>query len=179
MAENSALITQILSFATVVADIALVGVFAGMLFGKYPQDYLPTSLVRPVLLWGILIALFSVVASLYYSEIVGFEPCTLCWWQRIFIYPQLVLFLVAWWRSSYAVWRYTLPLSILGLFFAVGHWVLQTFNVSLLPCAASGPDCSKIYFQEFGYVTFPVMAITTLLMLLAVSLVSRSLERRS
>jgi len=178
MTENAALITQILAFATVVADVALLGVFVGMLFGKYPQDYLPASLVRPVLLWGTLIALFSVVASLYYSEIVGFEPCTLCWWQRIFIYPQVILFFVAWRRVSYGVWRYTLPLSIFGLFFAGAHWLLQTFNFSILPCAANGPDCSKIYFQEFGYVTFPVMAITTLLMLLAVSLVSRREECR-
>ncbi|MCE9643691.1 disulfide bond formation protein B [Candidatus Parcubacteria bacterium] len=178
MAENAALITTILSFATVVADIALVAVFAGMLFGKYPQDYLPASLVRPMLLWGALIALFSFVLSLYYSEIVGFEPCTLCWWQRIFIYPQVVLFFIAWLRRDNGIWRYTLPLSVFGLFFAGAHWLLQTFNLSLLPCAANGPDCSKIYFQEFGYVTFPVMAISALLMLLAVSLVSRSFESR-
>ncbi|HYF10308.1 MAG TPA: disulfide bond formation protein B [Candidatus Paceibacterota bacterium] len=178
MTENAALITTLLSLATLVADVLLIAVLGGMLLGKYPQDYLPAPLVRPVLLSGALIASAAIALSLWYSEIVGFEPCTLCWWQRIFIYPQAVLFFIAWRRADYGVWRYTLPLSVFGLFFAGAHWLLQTFDVSLLPCAADGPDCSKIYFQEFGYVTFPVMAITTLLMLLAVSLVARREERR-
>lgn len=180
MAENSALITTLLSFATVVADLGLVAFFVAMLAGKYPQDYLPVSLIRPLLLWGALTAFASVVLSLYYSEIVGFEACFLCWWQRVFIYPQAIIFFVAWLRSEYSIWRYTLPLSIFGLFFGFAHWVLQTFHFSIIPCSAVGlSPCEKVFFIEFGYVTFPVMAITTLLILLAISLVSRSLERRA
>ena len=178
MTENVALITTLLSLATLIADVALVLVAILYLLGKGPQGYLPATLIRPILLWGSLVALASVVLSLYYSEVVGFEACALCWWQRIFIYPQAILFFIAWRRSEYSIWRYTLPLSIFGLFFGFAHWILQTFHFSIIPCTAAGVSpCEKVFFLEFGYVTFPVMAITTLLILCVISLVSRSLER--
>lgn len=177
MTPEVANITYILSFLTLVADVAMVGVVLLWFLGYPPGAYLPAALTKRVLLWGALLSLGAIVLSLYYSEIVGFEPCALCWWQRVFIYPQALIFAIAFWRADYGVWRYTLPLSVFGMFFALAQWLLQTFQVSLFPCAAFGlSPCARIYFTEFGYVTFPVMAITTLALLVLSSLLARSLE---
>src|SRR5437763_1991863 len=54
--------------------------------------------------WGIPVAFFLVLAgsalTLFYSEVLGIAPCSLCWLQRVFLYPQVVLFAIAWWKKD-------------------------------------------------------------------------------
>ena len=72
-----------------------------------------------------LIAMAALFGSLFFSEVMGLKPCVLCWWQRIFIYPLAVLFLVGLFpqgqKTDLSVVRYTLPLAVIGLGFAIYH----------------------------------------------------------
>jgi disulfide bond formation protein DsbB len=107
--------------------------------------------------------------SLFYSEILGFEPCTLCWVQRIFLYPQVIMLGIALWKSDHRVSDYSLGLSIPGALVAFYHYYGQMFNTSALPCktAEAISPCAQRFVLEFGYVTIPMMALTTFIVLIA------------
>ena len=114
--------------------------------------------------WGMWIALILSFAgsalTLYYSEILGIPPCFLCWWQRIFLYPQVVLFALALWKRDRAIADYSIALSVLGVGFAIYNHALQMLPSGTLPCPAQGVSCAQIFFLEFGYITYPMMSAT-------------------
>ena len=71
------------------------------------------------------VALVATLGSLYYSEVRLFLPCELCWYQRIFMYPQAVILGLALWRQDFGVWPYSLALSLLGGSVSVLHLTQQ------------------------------------------------------
>jgi disulfide bond formation protein DsbB len=111
--------------------------------------------------FAFLLALGAMVLSLVYSEIFGFIPCGLCWMQRVFLYPQVVLLGMAWWKQDSKIADYIIALSILGALYALDQHFLQMGISSGLPCPASGNgDCAKRILFEFNYITFPLMSFT-------------------
>jgi disulfide bond formation protein DsbB len=120
-----------------------------------------------------LISLFSTLFSLVYSEIIHFVPCYLCWFQRIFMFPLIFLFGVAFWDEDKRVARYALPLVCAGFLVSVYQNFFYYFGESSsLPCDASGVSCYKQLVYEFGgYISIPMLALTgffALLVILAV-----------
>ncbi|HEY5155790.1 MAG TPA: disulfide bond formation protein B, partial [Acidimicrobiales bacterium] len=84
--------------------------------------------LRPLALWlAWVVALVTTLGSLYFSDIAGFTPCKLCWYQRIAMYPLAVLLLVAAIRRDRAVWVYVVPQATIGALIAVYHTQLQAF----------------------------------------------------
>jgi len=130
--------------------------------------------------WGLaklfVLASIGAVMTLVYSDILGFEPCPLCWWQRIFLYPQVILFGMALWKEKYreTVVDASIVLSVFGLGFALYHHLLQMMPAGTLPCPATGPSCAQITFIEFGYVTFPMMAVALFGLIIVMGLILRS-----
>ena len=121
-----------------------------------------------------LIALFSMMFSLVYSEIIHFLPCYLCWLQRVFMYPLVFLFGVAFWDKDRRVIRYALPLAGAGFLTSVYQNFFYYFGESSsLPCDASGVSCYQQLVYEFGgYISIPMLALTgffALLVLLSVA----------
>ena len=116
--------------------------------------------------WGMLLALvLSGLASgltVYYSGVLGILPCPLCWWQRAFLYPQVVLFILALWKRDVRIADYSIALSIVGMAVALYQHALQTMPSGVLPCPAvsEGVSCAQRIIFEFGYITFPLMATT-------------------
>jgi disulfide bond formation protein DsbB len=107
-----------------------------------------------------LVAIAATVGSLYFSEIRLFVPCTLCWWQRIFMYPLVVVLGVATFRQDGQVWRTTLPLSVIGLATATYHYLLQKVPAIAPPAScALGVPCNVQYINWFGFVTIPFLAL--------------------
>ncbi len=97
--------------------------------------------------------------TLLYSDYFGFIPCGLCWFERILLYPQVVVLGIAWWKGDENSWRYVIVLSLIGLFVALYHHYIQIGGADFIPCPASGEgDCGKRILYEFGYVTYPLMA---------------------
>jgi len=121
-----------------------------------------------------LIALFSSIFPLIYSEIINFLPCVLCWWQRVFMFPLVFMFGIALWDKDRGVIRYALPLLCAGFLISVYQNFFYYFGGnSNLPCDASGISCYQRLVSEFGgYISIPMMALTAffaLLTLLAVA----------
>lgn len=115
-----------------------------------------------------LISLFSSIFPLVYSEIIHFLPCVLCWWQRVFMFPLVLMFGVALWDKDRKVIRYALPLLCAGFFISVYQNFFYYFgNNSNLPCDASGVSCYQHIVSEFGgYISIPMMALTAFFSLL-------------
>lgn len=127
---------------------------------------------------GFLVALAAMAGSLSYSNIVGYTPCLLCWWQRIFIYPQVVLLGIALYKKDYGILRYVLALSVVALLIGAYHVNLQNGGFSVTPCAAVGPSCEKIYGKDFGYITIPFMALSASAYLIGLAVARRFFDKR-
>ena len=103
-------------------------------------------------------ALMAMLGSLYLSEIVGFVPCELCWFQRIAMYPLVIVLGVGGLRRDLDVWRTALPLSAIGTAISAYHVVVQRApNLEVAECSGAVP-CSAIYVTVWGFVSIPVMA---------------------
>lgn len=124
---------------------------------------------------GLLISLSAIAGSLYYSNVVGFPPCDLCWWQRVFIYPALPLFAVALWKKDFGVFKYITALAAIASLISIYHLFVQMGGNSILPCSASA-SCDRLYVYEFGYVTIPAMALTVSAAFLILAWVRRKYE---
>lgn len=112
------------------------------------------------LAWAL--AVLATAGSLTYSGIIGFEPCRLCWWQRIFMYPQVILLWSAW-RGKLANLRwYSLLMVVIGAAIAKYHYIMQLGWVDAGSCDALGYSsaCSQRFVLNFGYITIPMMAAT-------------------
>jgi disulfide bond formation protein DsbB len=120
------------------------------------------------------VATVAMLGSLYYSEIAGFTPCELCWYQRIAMYPLSPVLGIAAWRRDVQIRLYTLPLAGVGAMVAAYHALLQRFpSLSGDACDPSNP-CTGIWVQEFGFVTIPVMALSGFLAIIVLLSLIRS-----
>lgn len=107
-----------------------------------------------------LMATAAMLGSLFFSEVMGFQPCVLCWYQRIFMYPLVVVLLVGMFPMDKAVVRYALPLAIIGWAFALYHYLLYSGYIpeGLQPCG-QGASCAEINLELFGFITIPMLSI--------------------
>lgn len=107
-----------------------------------------------------IIATVATLGSLFFSEIMGLKPCVLCWYQRIFMYPLVVVLLVGMFPFDKNVVRYALPIAAIGWLFAVYHYLLYSGYIpeGLQPC---GQDlsCADINLELFGFITIPMLSI--------------------
>ncbi|MDZ7732877.1 MAG: disulfide oxidoreductase [Acidimicrobiia bacterium] len=124
------------------------------------------------------IALTATVGSLYYSEIAHFVPCRLCWYQRIGMYPLVVVLGVALVVGDRGVWRYALPVAALGGAVSLYHYQLQLFPGQ--GSGACGPEasCTLRYIEQFGFVTIPFLALCGFLSICAPPLLGSSRQTR-
>jgi disulfide bond formation protein DsbB len=127
----------------------------------------PLALLRRAL-WGYELWLaFAVTAiatggSLFFSDIAGFVPCELCWYQRICMYPLALLTLLMALAADNRAARYLLPLPVVGAGVSVYHLLIENGVVSQSQgCLISAPGgCATKWINEFGYMTIPTLALT-------------------
>jgi len=133
------------------------------------------------LILSFLISLFSSIFPLVYSEIIGFPPCVLCWWQRVFMFPLAFMFGIALWDKDRRVIRYALPLVCVGLLVSIYQNFFYYFGQNLnLPCDVSGISCYQRLVSEFGgYISIPMLALTGFFALLVLLLVAHFYNREN
>lgn len=119
-----------------------------------------------------IIALLSTLISLFFSEVLKYPPCLLCWWQRIFMYPMVFISAVNITRKHTELPYYILPLSIIG--FLIGLYqnllIWHILPETIAPCSI-GVSCVNQPITLFGFITIPLgsmfsFAIITISMLL-------------
>ena len=106
------------------------------------------------------------LGSLYFSEIVNYKPCIMCWYQRTMMYPLAIILIIAALTKDKRVWRYATPLAAIGITVSTYHWFLERFpNLDAGVCDVEVP-CEFVWFENFGFVTLPFMAFTGFLAVL-------------
>ena len=107
-----------------------------------------------------LMALISSAGSLFFSEIMNYPPCSLCWYQRICMFPLVLIILRGLFPLDLSVIRYSLPLSFTGTLIAVYHNLLyyKIIPESLAPCR-QGVSCLTTYFEFLGFITIPFLSL--------------------
>jgi disulfide bond formation protein DsbB len=125
------------------------------------------QLVRPNALAAcFIVALLATAGSLYFSEVAGFQPCTLCWYQRIAMYPLVVVFGIAAAYRDRGIDRYAGAIAGIGALIAAYHVALEVFpGLDTGACSVTVP-CTLVWFREFGYISMPVLALTAFLLIL-------------
>ena len=124
--------------------------------------------------WGI--ALLAMLGSLYLSEIVNFLPCLLCWYQRIAMYPLVVVLGVGMLRADTGVWRFAIPLPVIGFLIAAYHVVIQWRPTLDVGTCSVGAPCTGRYVAVFGFISIPTMAAAAFLLITALLMLVRTLE---
>lgn len=113
-----------------------------------------------------LISLVATGGSLYFSDVMGFVPCALCWYQRVLMYPLVLLLGIASYRQDKTVVVYALPFSVLGAGTALYHYLTQKIpGFGGIRACASGIPCTHAYINWLGFITIPFLALLAFVMI--------------
>ncbi len=125
-----------------------------------------TSTQRILTIIALLTAWTATLGSLYLSEVLHFIPCSLCWYQRILMYPLAIILLVGLIRRDRGIFYYVLPFSIIGIFISTYHYLLQKTDIFTSSAVCdTGIPCTTTWINLFGFVTIPFMALTAFLII--------------
>ncbi len=155
-----ATIQTLLPYGILVSHALFVVLLLALIFRNSWGHPLAQWVGKHSIVLGFVLGLSLIAGSLFYSEAVGFEPCVLCWWQRVCLYPQFVLFGIALCKRKNDVFLYSIPLVLISTVISLYHQYVYMGGHSLLPCTALGGACAKIYVMAFGYITIPMMSLT-------------------
>jgi disulfide bond formation protein DsbB len=118
------------------------------------------------------ITITSTLGSLYFSEVAHFVPCTLCWYQRVAMYPLAILTTMAAVRKD-DLSVYVRVLASVGVVISAYHWLLERFPTIDAGVCSTAVPCDLVWFEKFGFVTLPFMAFAAFSAVLAVTTLPR------
>jgi disulfide bond formation protein DsbB len=160
-----AIANRFFALMTLAALTGVLGMLGLLVAGRFSPGArrlrgLVGDLIGDWTLWlAWLVAAVSLLGSLYYSEVEHLPPCSLCWYQRIAMYPLAVILLIAAYRRDRAVRTYALPLVGIGGLIAAYQYVLGYMpDAEVLGCSID-VSCTERFIWEFGFVDFPFMSL--------------------
>ena len=109
------------------------------------------------------VAATATAGSLYFSEVAGFPPCDLCWYQRTAMYPLVVILGVAAWRRHHGVRVEVIPLALAGAAISAYHYQLERFPSQESLSCSFGVPCTTVWVWRFHYISIPFMALSVFL----------------
>ena len=140
-----------------------------------------TQLTKKNANWNILflcwlIASISAMGSLFFSSVMEFAPCVLCWYQRIFLFPLVLILAIGLFPFDKKVVKYAFPLAIVGWLTAAYHNLLYAGIIpeSIKPCS-KGISCTEEYIDLFGFLSIPMLSLLSFTIITALLIV---LQRR-
>ncbi|WP_145949913.1 disulfide oxidoreductase [Paenibacillus sp. Y412MC10] len=122
-----------------------------------------------------IVSLVATGGSLYLSEVMHYEPCRLCWFQRIFMYPEVILLGIASYKNDRKIIPYAVTLSAIGGCISIYHYAEQKIPAlaKALPCKVGIP-CNFDYLNWFGFITIPLLALIAFIFIIASLLMGRT-----
>jgi disulfide bond formation protein DsbB len=126
-----------------------------------------------------LISLTATLGSLFFSEVMRLPPCVLCWYQRIFMYPLVVVTTVGLLLRDPGALRHAWPLAVGGFAVAVYHNLLYYHLIpeSITPCT-TGVSCTDRQIEWLGFITIPLLSLGAFTLIVATLLVGQHLRGR-
>ncbi len=128
----------------------------------------------------VIVSIVVVGGSLYLSEIKGFTPCMLCWIQRAYLYPHIVLGILLFVRRFAPIAQGAgIVMALLCLPVSLYHFLTELMpSIESSACAAGSTSCSVVYVREFGFITVPFMALVAAMLLFTLYVLTmRSIQR--
>ncbi|WP_342387313.1 disulfide oxidoreductase [Salinicoccus bachuensis] len=117
-----------------------------------------------------LTALIATLGSLYFSEVRQYVPCEFCWYQRILMYPLVIISIIGFIRNDHGAKYYIRVMSGLGILIAAYHYALQ--KISFLGdnfAACTGASCTVQYINGFGFITIPFLSLIAFILIFILS----------
>ncbi len=117
------------------------------------------------------LAMVSTLGSLFFSEVMMLPPCILCWYQRIAMYPLVLIFFMGFFPFDPRVVKFSLPLALSGWLIAIYHNLLyyKILPESASPCMR-GISCTTVQIEWLGFITIPFMSLTSFTIILGLLL---------
>jgi len=169
--------TLFLAVLAVAAEIAVVGYVAVALIGgcrgrAKAREWFGVEAMTLALV----VAAVSMTGSLWFSYGADFVPCTLCWYQRICMYPLVPLIGAGLFLRDGRVRVYAGVLAAIGLAISTYHIILERYpSLESSVCDRNNP-CTLIWVRRFGYLTIPTMAASAFALIIVCALVARPNE---
>lgn len=149
---------QIYNNSLAILSLVALAIAAGLVIARLVRGREASRLGTTGLWMAWTVATVATVGSLIYSEVIGFIPCRLCWFQRIAMYPMAVVLLVGAIRKEVIARFYALPLALVGLGISIWHYIIQLYpQLEGGSCDPIAP-CSSRYVEVFGFISIPFMA---------------------
>lgn len=159
------------------ADLQLFSTMGASMIDKVLQTRYGALVSQNILYIAWATALIATCVSLYFSEVAGYLPCMLCWYQRIAMYPLSITLLASILIKDSRAWAYSLPLAIIGWLIALYHNLLY-YNIlaeSDATCRA-GVSCTTEYIQWLGFLTIPLLSLIAFTVIIACLLIQRKVS---
>ncbi len=121
---------------------------------------------------ALLTAWIAMSGSLFFSEVLGWPPCVLCWYQRILMYPLTLILAVGILRRDQSMYLYVLPFSLLGALTSLYHYLLTKTTWFPPPPCTVGVSCTVDYLNWFGFINIPFLALTAFLIITLMMILS-------
>lgn len=174
---------DVLTVISIYGVLALVGLLAIIWFGfMYAASRLSASIAEsygrlrlrlsPLAItaaWGV--ATLATAGSLYFSEVAHYTPCTLCWYQRIAMYPLVLILGMAAWKRDVGIRLYAIPLAVVGAGISSYHYLIEWFPEADAGACSAGIPCTAVWFREFGFVSLPFLALIAFLLVITFLLI--------
>jgi disulfide bond formation protein DsbB len=174
MTTTTIIFNQISAWLVFFSNVSVVIISASLLGKRFEICNKILSFVKKYTYRGaFLFVLAGTLGSLVYSEFIGFEPCLLCWIQRIFLYPLTVLIFIALLKKEKVITDYILGLAVPGALVSLYHYLAQFGGISITKCTGPEGSCSVIYFTNLGYITIPFMAFSVFSFVIILMLVEK------
>ena len=163
--DTTLVMSRFFALLTVAANLTVLGALVLLAARRSPAAARLKADLRELLrtyalplAW--LVALTATLGSLYYSEAANFVPCKLCWYQRIAMYPLVVILGIAAIRRDIHVRRYVVPVAGVGAAIAIFHYGLQRFpQLTSGSCDPAAP-CTSTWVWQFHFISIPFMALS-------------------
>lgn len=165
----------------IISQITVVVILISLFFKKSFGQKVLSFFGKNATIFSFLVALVATLGSLFYSEIAHYEPCKLCWFQRILMYPQVLLLGLAFLKRDKHIGSYIMLMSGAGAVIAFYHYLLQRgIAQELLPCSAVGysVSCAQKFVMQYGYITIPFMALSGFLVIFFLFLAQRAAQKK-
>ena len=115
-------------------------------------------------------SLVATLGSLYFSEVRGFIPCDLCWYQRILMYPIVIISTIAYIQKNARIALTTAVFAVIGGSISIYHYGIQKISLLQESAPACGlVSCTGSYINWLGFITIPFLALTAFIIIAAVS----------
>lgn len=125
-----------------------------------------------------LVSVAATCGSLYLSEVLNYTPCSLCWFQRIFMYPLVLLLAVAAYKQETVILPYVLPLVVVGGGISIYHIIIQKMPKDSAIAACGPTSCQEDYLNWFGWLTIPMLALTAFILIAVALVLARRFEQQ-